>query len=191
MASSPESRYIRNNDTFPIPRQGANEILARSAEKVVIGCLNENLKRMGIATRPATSTEDSGIMHKGGKQIDAVLIEGSNKKPIMCVQITIATDSSVQMKKVTQLAEKPFVRLEEMKSQDTPIPKVVVGLNPGEIEAFLNDPYFLKHPRIWEKIKSDIIKSLLFVLNMTKNEKEKDRAREMLTLFTNNTSTSH
>jgi len=193
MSSNPESRYIRNIDAKSSPSPKVSEALAKSAEKVVIDCLNENLRSMNIGVRPATPTEDSGITHEGGKQIDAVLVEGTSKKPIMCMQITTARDPSVQIKKVKQLAEKPFVRLEEMDLANYPtsIPKVVVGLNPAEIESFLNDPYFAKHPQIWEKIKSDITKSLLFVLNMTKNEKEKTKAREVLALFTNNATTSH
>jgi hypothetical protein len=193
MSSNPESRYIRNIDTESSPPPKINEALAKSAEKVVIDCLNENLQSMNVETRPATPTEDSGITHEGGKQIDAVLVESASKRPIMCMQITTARDPGVQIKKVKQLAEKPFVRLEEMDLANYPtsIPKVVVGINPTEIESFLNDPYFSKHPQIWEKIKNDITKSLLFVLNMTKNEKEKAKAMEVLDLFTNNTITFH
>jgi hypothetical protein len=189
MSSNPENSYIKKIDTENLPSEKVNESIARSAEKIVIDCLNENLKSMGIGVRPATPSEDSGIKNEGGKQIDAVLNVGG--KATMCMQITTARDPDVQRKKLIQLKENPFVRLEKMDQQETPIPKVIININQEEVTSFLNDPYFSHHPKIWAKIKNDITNSLLYVLNITKNEKEKAKARELLTLLADNTSTFH
>jgi hypothetical protein len=190
MSSNPENSYIRNIDNRNLPpRKVVSEELAKKAEEVIIGCLNEQLRGKNIEVRPATPKEDSGHKDEGGKQIDAVLnIAG---KAGMCIQITTARDPDVQRKKLMQLKENPFVRLEEMKREETPIPKVVVSINPEEITSFLGDSSFAKHPQIWTKIKSDITNSLLYVLNMTKNEKEKIKAKELLILLADSGNTSH
>ncbi|KKP55782.1 MAG: hypothetical protein UR50_C0018G0001, partial [Parcubacteria group bacterium GW2011_GWC1_34_10] len=70
-------------------------------------------------------------------------------------------------------------------------PKVVVSINPEEVTSFLGDSSFSKHPQIWAKIKSDITNSLLYVLNITKNEKEKAKAQELLILLADSGNTSH
>ena len=126
----------------------------------------------------ATPLEDSEIKREGGKQIDAVVYHA--EKPALCIQITTARDPSVREKKIRQLAENPFVRLVEMRREDLSIPKVIVGLNHEEVESFLNHPDFAKYPKVSKKIVSDITKSLLFVLDLTKNEKEKQEIKELL-----------
>ncbi|KKT00622.1 MAG: hypothetical protein UW07_C0021G0010 [Candidatus Nomurabacteria bacterium GW2011_GWF2_43_8] len=190
MSSSPESRYIRNIDAQRLPPQKTIEGLGKSAEGIVIDCMNEKLRDKGMTVRPATKFEDSGVKHEGGKQVDAVVYYMGGK-PAMCIQITTAQNQSFQMEKVKQLTEKPFVRLEEMKNGDVPIPKVVVGLNPKDVESFLNNPDFSQHPQIWEKISSNITECLQSVQNMTKYDKEKAKAQELLLIFQSEGSTSH
>lgn len=190
MSSNPENYYIRKIDNQKLPpRMVVGEALAKEAEGVIIDCLGEKLKDRNVKVRPATPVEDSGHKDEGGKQIDAVL--NMDGKAGMCIQITTARDPIVQRKKLMQLKENPFVRLEEMKREETPIPKVVISINPEEILSFLNDHSFSKHPQIWAKIKSDVTNSLLYVLNITKDEKEKTKARELLALFSENEGVSH
>ena len=179
MPGNPENQYIRNIDRSRLPPSlMINESLAKSAEKVVVDYFNQNFNGKGMRARLATPIEDSGIKREGGKQIDAVVYYA--EKPVMCIQITTARDPSVREQKIRQLAENPFLRLEEMRREDMSIPKVVVGLNHEEVESFLSNPDFSKYPKISKKIMSDITKSLLFVLNITKNEKEKKEVKELL-----------
>jgi len=190
MPGNLENQYIRNIDRSKLPPSlRISEGLAKSAEKVVVDYFNESFKSKGIKARLATPIEDSGIKREGGKQIDAIVYHA--EKPVMCIQITTARDPEVREKKIRQLAENPFIRLEEMRREDLSIPKVVVGLNHEEVESFLNHPDFSKYPQISKKILNDTNKSLLFVLSLTKNEKERQEIRELLLVLENGQNILH
>ncbi len=178
--ASPENSYIRNIDNSNIPPQDIREGLGFDAEAVVLDFFNKNFE--GLTVRASTGSEDSGVRQiEKGKQIDAVAY--MNGESAMCMQITTARDPNIQKEKMRQLQENPFVRLSEMKPQDTSIPKVLIGLDPKEIEAFLSDHDFSMHPKISEKILKDTILSLKFDLSKTQNKKEQDKIKNLVAFF--------
>lgn len=152
------------------------------AEDVIIDFFNEKFPGQ-ISVRPATHEEDSGHEHATeSKQIDAVAYN-NNGIPIMCIQITTATDSVVRMKKMQQLINKPFVRLDEMKSNDKAIPKVLVYVDASEVDSFLSDHDFLKHPKIADQVLESAIQCLKFVSTKTKIKDEQQRIKDLMDIL--------
>lgn len=172
--------YASNIGKNNIPPPGMKrESLGMMAEGVVIDFFNNNFPGQ-ISVRPATATEDSGLKHAPeSKQIDAVVYSDKGV-PIMCIQITTAKDSVVRMKKMQQLIEKPFVRLDEMKASDKAIPKVLVYIDPSEVDSFLSDHDYLKHPKIAEQILQSATQCLKFVATKTKIKDEQQRIKDLI-----------
>ncbi len=186
--SSPENSYIRNIDSNDIPPQEFREGLGFDAESVVLDFFNKNFE--GLTVRTSTESEDSGRQQiVKGRQIDAVAY--MNGESAMCMQITTTGDSNRQKEKIRQLQENPFVRLSEMNPKDTSIPKVLIGLDPKEVEAFLSDHDFSLHPKITEKILADTVTSLRFDLTKTQNKKEQDKIKTLLAFFESGSSQVH
>lgn len=175
--------YTRNADKNSVPPQRVErESLGMMAEDVVIDFFNDNFPGQ-ISVRPATAAEDSGLKHAPeSKQIDAVVYSDKGE-PIMCIQITTARDSAVRMKKMQQLIEKPFVRLDEMKANDKAIPKVLVYVDPSEVDSFLNDHDYLKHPKIAEQILQSATQCLKFVATKTKIKDEQVRISNLINIL--------
>ena len=174
---NPETGYIANIDnTGP----NHNESLGFDAEDLVIDFLNNQFPDLEI--RHSTIEEDSGVRQiTKGKQIDAVAYMGG--LPAMVMQITTARDPKVRAEKMTQLKDHPFVRLDEMKPQDTSVPKVLISVGADSAEAYLKDRDFSKHPEIFDDILRGIVNSLNFDLIMTKNPKERTRVTDLLGVF--------
>lgn len=177
---NPENEYIRNIDSGgPKPPDGTLD-LGKIAEDLVVNIFNLNVG--GMTLRLATPSEDSGVKQIiSEKQIDTVAIQDG--KPIMCMQITIARDPKIHAEKINQLKNKPFVRLDEMSPKDIAIPKVVIGLDPNEIESLSNDQNYSGHPKILDKIIKDTLACLRYDLTRTEYEKEQERIRVLISFF--------
>ncbi|MFZ2150407.1 MAG: hypothetical protein WAV15_04600 [Minisyncoccia bacterium] len=155
--------------------------IARVAEEMVIDYLNKFFGAR-IKVRRATALEDAGdLKTEMGKQVDAVAYD--DKGPAMCLQITTARSPAVINEKMKQLAERPVVRLPEMRSRDAAIPKVLVRLDPKDVEYFMKDRDFTRHVDMQAKILHEIKKGLKDVFSMTKDKDQKKRIVEVLTIF--------
>lgn len=182
MALESYGRNLDKDNSVPPPPRIERENLGMMAEDVIIDFFNEKFPGQ-ISVRSATATEDSGLEHAAeSKQIDAVAYDNSGA-PIMCMQITTAKDSVVRMKKMQQLINKPFVRLDEMKSSDKAIPKVLVYVDASEVDSFLNDHDFLKHPKISEQVLESAIQCLKFVSTKTKVKDEQQRIKDLMDIL--------
>jgi hypothetical protein len=177
---------MNNFEIRPVPQPEeqalleADRPLGLKAEDVAINFLAEHFPNISI--RHATEREDSGVKQiERGKQIDAVVYVG--EKPAMAIQITTARDKAVRNEKMAQLRDRPFVRLDEMKPQDPSIPKVLVGLSPENVELFLSDNDYAKHPEILDEIMLGITNSLNFDLLISKNPADKERIKQLLEIF--------
>lgn len=160
--------------------EGIDRSIGEKAE-AIFGELIEN-KHQNISARYSTEGEDSGLRQiVQGKQIDAVIYV--ENKPAMVAQITTARSSGVREDKKSQLIERPFVRLDEMDLKDTPIPKVLVYIDPEEIKSFINDGDISQHPKIEESIRRGIVNSLKLDLMKTQNPLEQKKVKELLEIY--------
>lgn len=163
--------------------------LGKKAELVVIDFLNRYLKGK-MRVRPATSFEDAGIIKPGenvidvvGYQIDAVVEDKWG--PVMAIQVTTASNPNIQRKKMLQISGEPTTRLENMRSADVPIPKILIRLDPRAVALFLKDYNFDKHRDIGEKIINEIVAGLNFVMLRINTHKEKAKIQKLLDFFLN------
>lgn len=182
-----EKKYIKRIDNNRSPARVLE--IAKQAERIVIDFFNQHF-RDTIRVRPATAFEDAGnLITETGKQIDAVAY--ADRGPAMCMQITTAGNIAVIKEKMRQISDNPTVRLEEMGRHDVPIPKVLIRLEPKDVEYFMRDRRFERHVDIGEKILYDTIVSLKFDLIRTQNEKEKKKIQELLDIFEGKKEHSH
>jgi hypothetical protein len=162
----------------------------KMAEAAVINFLNIYFRNY-IRVRAATVEEDaSRIVTDKGRQID-IIVYDLRDRPLLCVQVTAQKDPKILNEKMQQLKDSPFVRLEEMTQYDVAIPKALVCLDPEAVVSYNKDRNFKKHLDIGEKIVDDIQKSLRFVDSKTKNPKEKQRAKDALSVFEGKNQTWH
>jgi hypothetical protein len=169
--------------------------LGPRAETVVIDFLNRFL-RGKMRVRPATRFEDAGVIKPGenvidevGYQIDTVMEDEWG--PVMVMQVTTATNPHVQHEKMVQISNEPTTRLENMRSVDVPIPKILIRLDPRAVELFLKDYNFDKHPGIGQKIINDIVAGLNYVIVRVKTDKERAKIQKLLDFFHKLTEQSH
>jgi hypothetical protein len=168
---------------------------ANWAEQAVIDFLNYRLKGK-MRVRPATSFEDAGVIKPGqnvidemGYQVDAVVEDEWG--PVMAIQVTTASNPYIQKEKMLRISDEPTTRLETMRSADTPIPKILIGLDPRAVESFLKDYKFEKHQDLGDKIMNDIVAGLNFVMIRVKTDKEKAKIQKLLEFFQHRPETSH
>jgi len=155
-----EERYISNIDRPKIDRDPSESGL--EIEGIVVDFFNDS----GYETRFSTKAEDSGKVDIGPRQIiDAVTyLEG---KPVMGLQITTAKSKEIRAKKLAEMAQKPFIRLEEMKPQEPAIPRVLIYLDPNKGDNAL-------------QILDSAITSLKFDLTQTKNPQEQKAVQQLI-----------
>jgi hypothetical protein len=150
------------------------------AEDVVVDFFKSEFK--GIEVRKATLDEDRGNTGiDTGKQIDAVLYW--DHKPSLGLQITTAIDSKVRMKKMNELKNKPFIRLDEMNRGDTAIPKVLIFIEPRDVNSYLENKDWSAHSHLGNQILLGLENSLKFDRLQTKNQSEQKKIDEMLILL--------
>ena len=175
----PEDQYIQNLDE-QIPAGAGVDSVGFQAEDVVISFLTAHFPN--ISVRPATPEEDSGATQiTKGKQVDAVVY--LEDKPAMVIQITTAESPKGRNAKIAQMRDKPFVRLDEMGSRDSAVPKVLVHIHPNHVRSFLDSPDFTTHPEIVDEITRGIVNSLQFDLVTTHNPTQQNAVRTLLDIF--------
>ncbi|MBX4204833.1 MAG: hypothetical protein KW788_01430 [Candidatus Doudnabacteria bacterium] len=135
-----------------------------------------------IEIRPATTLEDSGKEQIGkDKAIDAIgYLEG---KPALGLQITTATDSKIRNQKSNDLLNRPFIRLPEMKTTDTAMPRTLVFIDAAEVKSFLQDHNFDNHPKLKHQIVESNVNSLKLALMKTQNPKEQELINKLMVIF--------
>ncbi|HEY4508966.1 MAG TPA: hypothetical protein VJC13_01635 [Candidatus Paceibacterota bacterium] len=169
-----EERYINHLDAGSGGDMGL-EGQGFPAEEVVVNFFNAS----GFDARFSTATEDEGTTDIGPKQIiDAVVYYDG--KPAMAPQITTSTIKSFREKKLDELRQRPFLRLDEMGPSDPAIPKVLIYLKAKDVKAFGEDPDFSRHPEIALQILNSSIISLNFDLSKTENPLEQKAITELV-----------
>jgi hypothetical protein len=154
-----ENRYIQQLEP--------KEDRGFETEDVVIKFLN-TLPHFDV--RYSSEDEDSGRKKIiKGLQLDAIAyIEG---RPAMGIQITSGGSSKNQTEKIRQMKDKPFLRLPEMKTSETAIPKVLVYLDSD------------KDPELAIHVLDGILNSLKFDLTQTKNPQEKLAVNKLIQII--------
>ncbi|HEX5429916.1 MAG TPA: hypothetical protein VFX17_02430 [Patescibacteria group bacterium] len=135
----------------------------------------------GLETRFSTKEEDKGPEIGGRQTVD--LVSYLEKKPALAIQITTNTEKGVIKKKLEEISQHPFIRLEEMAKGDTAIPKVLVYLDAQAVRDFANDPDFSKHPEVALQIIKSYYNSLKFSLTQTKNPLEQKAIKQLMEMF--------
>ena len=124
----PENQYIGNMDHRARVERDPN--LDAKAEKRVRTFFNDQFP--GTIARFATEEEDAGDRGPGLRGIATDVIVYTSEKghqiPAMAIQVTTATDHKVIMKKAMEMQNQPFVRLPEMKREQTALPRILIFL---------------------------------------------------------------
>lgn len=173
-----ENAYASHMDK-EIHKPSENEIVEQGllAEELVVDAINSGLT--GFEARMSTLNEDSGVKDIGMRQvIDAVAYKEG--RAVMGIQITTAQDPKVRQKKMLEMMNQPFMRLEEMKKTDSAIPRVLVYLNREMAQAYKDQPDLSKSPEVVLQIIDGITKSLQFDLTKTKNPQEQLAIRALI-----------
>jgi hypothetical protein len=176
----PEGRYIGNIDNNRDPKNPEQIYqTAMAAEGVFVDLINSI---PGVEARLSTNEEDSGVKQiEQGSQLDAVVYQ--EESPILGVQITTARDRKVREEKLQQLKERPLVRLAEMKREDEGILRVLVNLDPDEVEMYLKDSDLDKHPKLAAQTYDSIIYSLRYHLLTNQDKRYQEKIQKLLDLF--------
>ncbi len=176
MRISPEASYINRIDrpNYTPERTGKG----MPAEELTLDFFGQipGMER----SRFSTTSEDHGL-DIGGKELDIVAYR--DQKPTLGIQVTTAIEKGQIAKKLKTIADHPYVRLDEMKPQDHGIPRVLIYLDAGEVDKFMKEKDFDKHPELALKIIGDVIKSLTFHLAKTKSAQEQQSLMELIDLF--------
>lgn len=176
--NSVENRYIHEIDAPKLQRESQVPRQGRPAENIT----SDFFKASGFETRFSTEAEDEGRVDIGNKPtIDAIVYEKG--KPIMSLQITTSEFQGIREKKMTEMKKKPFVRLDEMLSNDTSIPKILIYLDAKNVKTFDQEPDFSQHPEIAIQILDSSILSLKFDLSQTKNPLEQNAVQKLIEMF--------
>src|SRR3989338_5143953 len=115
--NSPEQGYIHNLD-----RDKGERVVGQGfeAEKMVQAMFQKNFPNMEV--RYSTDKEDSGFKGQGvgSKMVDVVVSEKTERGtiPSMALQVTTNADKFAIEKKIKEMKDMPFVRLEEMSGDD-------------------------------------------------------------------------
>lgn len=169
----PEGEYIHNLDS--------NKENVLAGQGFPAEGITENFwNSMGFYARPATDSEDSGVKDIGPRQTIDQVVYYNDGRPAMAPQITTSSFQSVREKKIKEMRDKPFVRLEEMKPNDPAIPKVLIYLDANDVKNFGSDPDFAHHPKIASQILNSCILSLQFDSSRTENPREKEAIAKLI-----------
>jgi hypothetical protein len=173
-----ENRYISQidrGDTNPLDtnKQGFN------AEEVVIKFMSTI---PGMEVRHATPQEDSG-KKQIVKDLAIDIVGYWEGKPALTPQVTTAVNKDVRDEKIADLRDHPFVRLPEMKPDDTPAVRTLTFLDAKGVESYLADPHFEHHPLLVQQIIDSNINSLKFAFLKTRNPKEQERINSLISAF--------
>ncbi len=105
-------------------------------------------------------------------------------RPALGIQITTARDNKIKAEKYADLANRPFIRLPEMRPTDAAMFRSLVFLDaPDDIQGFRKDRDFSKHPLLEKQILESSINSFKYTLTRTKNPKEKELIQTFLNVF--------
>lgn len=153
------------------------------AEFAVEDFFNAHYPKM--ATRRSTAKEDAGItQQKMGKAIDLIVYSKEDSgRPMLGLQVTTALDSKVRLKKMDELKQHPFLRLDEMKATDASIPRVLIFVDASEVSRYTEDKDFKLHEKLSSQILESIINSLKFDLLQTKNPKEQTELKRQILMW--------
>jgi hypothetical protein len=137
----------------------------------------------GLKVRPATLEEDMGPENGGHQTIDLVVSFSDTNKPAFAIQITSSDRRGVMEKKLKEIRDHPFIRLDTMIKGDSAIPKVLVALEARQIKNFFENPDLTKHPELSIKVLDDILRSLAFDLARTQISLEKEAVSKLIGIF--------
>ena len=137
----------------------------------------------GFQGREATPDEDKG-KEKGGRQTVDVVALFKDGRPAFATQITTNDSKDMMIKKLQEMRDNPFIRLDDMRTQDVSIPKVLVVLDPKQVKSFFEDPLIRKHPELMLKVIEDHIRSFTYDLSQTKHPPQQEAVRELIRIFT-------
>jgi len=135
-----------------------------------------------LKARFATQKEDEGS-ENGGRQTVDLVVSFNDDKPAFAIQITSGVSKDIINKKLTEMRDHPFIRLESMKKGDSAIPKALVALDARQIKNFFENPDLSKHPELSLKVIDDILRSLAFDLTQTQLPLEKEAVSELIGIF--------
>lgn len=178
MSSSPENSYINRIDEKKLWPERMGQ--GKPAEKFA-SMFYESI--LAFKARPATPEEDKG-REMGGRQTVDVVVSFKDGRPAFATQVTTNDSRDMMVKKIQEMREHPFLRLDEMRPQDLSVPKVLVFLDAKHVKFFFEDPLLRKHPELMLKIIDDHIRSLTFSLSQTKNPPQQDAVKELIRIFT-------
>lgn len=140
----------------------------------------------GFQARMATSEEDKGP-EIGGKQTVDVVVSRDGKYSF-AVQVTGNNSKDIRMKKMQEMANRPFVRLPDILPNEPAIPKVLVFLDPLQVKKFFEGSSVAEKTRagteLMLKIIDDHILSFSFDLMKTKNPTEQAALKKLIEVFT-------
>ena len=176
--NSVEDARIRDIDR---PSDQEIERLGLLAEELVVNSIN--LKLPEFKAKLSTVSEDSGVKDIGSRQIiDGVLYH--KDKAVLGMQITNAEDPQTIQRKMSELVDRPVIRLSEMKPKDPGIPKVLVILKRETIKAYDQNAQTQNDPEVIIQILDGIIKSLKFHLTTNKDADQRKVIQQSLIQFT-------
>lgn len=137
----------------------------------------------GLKVRFSTPEEDKGP-EIGGRQTVDLVVSFADGRAAFATQITSSDQRGVMEKKIKEMRDHPFIRLDEMNPHEVSIPKVLVFLDAGQIKNFFNDPTMKKYPELPLKVIDDHIRSLIFDLSQTQNPPQQKAVKELIQIFT-------
>lgn len=177
MASQIENRYIHRIDA----KKSAGELRGQGipAEKFVALFYD---RIPGLKVRFSTREEDKGP-EIGGRQTVDLVVSFSDGRLAFAPQVTSSIEKGVIEKKLKEIREHPFIRLNDMKPGDLAIPKVLISLDARQVKIFFGDPNPEKYPELYLKVIDDHIRSLTFNLSQTQNPLERNAVNKLIEIF--------
>lgn len=173
-----ENRYIGAMDADKTRKDRSVPEQGRPAEQLT----SDFFTQSGFDTRFTSESEDEGTTNIGSKKIiDAVVYR--SELPVMALQITTSEFRSIREKKLAEIRNKPFIRLDEMKSKDVSIPRVLVYMDAARVKKFSNNPDFNQNPELSIQILDSTINSLKFDLLQTKNPLEQKAVKDLIVML--------
>ncbi|MBX4191697.1 MAG: hypothetical protein KW804_02785 [Candidatus Doudnabacteria bacterium] len=176
IGSGLEQYYVNKIDRKRERRELSGQ--GKPAEKIVFDFHNGVT---GMESRYATEEEDKGPEVGGKQTVDVIFYREG--KPALASQITTDIEKGAIKKKLEEIKNHPFIRLEEMGSNDVAIPKSLIYLDAKQVSGFTKDPDFNKHPELALQIIDSHVKSLIFDISQTQNPLEQKAAQELIAFF--------
>lgn len=140
----------------------------------------------GFKARMATPEEDKGPEIGGQQTVDVVV--SRDGKYSFAVQVTGNNSKDIRMKKMQEMANRPFVRLPDTLPNEPAVPKVLVFLDPIQVKKFFDGGSVSEKTQasteLMLKIIDDHIFSFSFDLLKTKNPTEQAAVKKLIEVFT-------